>query len=105
MKDKYFNIKMNLHATYLRRGAVREPWVGFKGDHLRVNYAFEFFCRHGAEVHRDHDVHLTVALQDRDVFLAAGTLWDKYNKDMNKHPSAQSADSGKKVFPFGFSVQ
>lgn len=49
---------------------MREPWVGFEGDQLRVDYGFEFLRRHGTELHRDHDVHLAVALQDRDVLVA-----------------------------------
>lgn len=55
----------------LRTGAVREPWEGFKGNHLRVDYGFQFFCRHGTKLHRDHGVHLTVALQDWEVLIAA----------------------------------
>lgn len=53
---------------------MRKPWVGFEGDHLRVDYGFEFLCRHVAELQWDHDVHLTVALQDRDVLVAVGRL-------------------------------
>jgi len=60
----------------LRTGAVREPWVGFEGDHLRVDYGFEFFRRHGTKLYRDHGVHLTVALQDRDVLVAARRRWE-----------------------------
>lgn len=46
----------------LRTRAVGEPWVGFVGHHLRVDYRFEFFCSHGTELHGDNDVHLAVAL-------------------------------------------
>ena len=66
---------------YLRTGAVSEPWVGFKGDHLRVNYGLEFICRHGTKLPRDHDVRLTVALQDREVLVAARRLQDRNNRD------------------------
>lgn len=55
----------------LRTGAVKEPWVGFEGDHLRVDYGLEFFCRHGTKLHWDHEVLLTVALQNREVLVAA----------------------------------
>lgn len=58
-------------VQYLRRGAVREIWVGFEGDHLRVDYGLEFFHRHGTKMQWDHEVHLTVALQDREVLVAA----------------------------------
>lgn len=61
---------MAAEQPYLRTGAVREPWEGFKGDHLRVDYGFEFFCCHGTKLHGDHDVHLAVALQDREVLVA-----------------------------------
>lgn len=53
---------------------MTEPWVGFKGDHLRVNYEFEFLCRQGTKLRRDHHVHLSVTLQDGDVLVAAGRL-------------------------------
>lgn len=62
-------MKTNL-IQYLRRGAVMKLWKGFEGDQLRVDYGFEFFCRHGTKLHWDHLVHLTVALQDRDVLVA-----------------------------------
>lgn len=61
---------MHTVVQYLRRGAVREPWEGFEGDHLRVNYVFEFFRRHVTELQGDHGVHLTVALQDWEVLVA-----------------------------------
>lgn len=53
---------------------MREPWVGFEGDHLRVDYGFEFLCGHGTKLHGDHDVHLAVTLQHREVLVAAGRL-------------------------------
>lgn len=59
----------NLHL--LRTGAVFEPWEGFEGDQLRVDYGFELVCRHGTELQRDHEVVLAVALQDGDVLVAA----------------------------------
>lgn len=59
-----------LMVSYLRAGAVSEPWVGFEGDHLWVYYVFKFFCCHGTELHGDHEVRLTMALQDRDVLVA-----------------------------------
>lgn len=64
--------------NYLRTGAVREPWVGFEADHMRVNYGFEFFRCHGTKLHRDHDVHLTVTLQDWEVLVAAWCLQDRH---------------------------
>lgn len=60
--------------TYLRTGGVLNAWVGFKGDHLRVNYVFELLCRQGAELRRHHHVHLSMALEDWDVLVAARRL-------------------------------
>lgn len=57
-------------VEYLRTGAVREPWVGLEGDHLRVDNGLEFFRRHFAKLPWDHEVHLAVALQDREVLVA-----------------------------------
>lgn len=57
-------------VEYLRRGAVREIWEGFEGDHLRVDYGLEFLHCHGTKMERDHEVHLAVALQDREVLVA-----------------------------------
>lgn len=54
----------------LRTGAVVEPWEGFEGDHLRVNYGSEFLCCQTTILYRDHAIHLTVALQDWDVLVA-----------------------------------
>ena len=68
-------------VQYLGRGAVRETWVGFKGDHLRANYGFEFFRRHGTKMQGNHDVHFTMALQDREVLVAARRLWDRHSRD------------------------
>lgn len=50
---------------------MRDPWVGFEGDHLRVDYGFEFVCCQATILHRDHNVHVTVALQDGDILVAA----------------------------------
>lgn len=58
-------------VEYLRRGAVREIWEGFEVDHLRVDYGLELFHRHGTKMQRDHAVYRTVALQDREVLVAA----------------------------------
>lgn len=66
---------------YLRAGAVREPWVGFEGDHLRVNYEFEFFCRHETKLRGDHVVHFAVALQDGKVLVAARRLRDGQDRE------------------------
>lgn len=65
---------------------MREPWVGFEGDHLRVDYGFEFFRRHGTKLYRDHGVHLTVALQDRDVLVAARRLQSRDKTDLDRGP-------------------
>lgn len=59
---------------YLRTGHVRKPCVGFEGGYLRIDYPFEFFCRHGTKLHWDHDVTVTVALQDREVLVATWCL-------------------------------
>lgn len=65
---------VTLGASYLRTGAVEEPCVAFEGHHLRVDYGSELFRRHGTKLDGDHGVHLTVALQDREVLVAAGRL-------------------------------
>lgn len=75
----------------LRAGAVREPWVGFEGDHLRVDYGFELFCRHATKPHWDHAVHLTVALQDGEVLVAAGSRWET---PVERQPAAEGHDAG-----------
>lgn len=53
---------------------MREAWVGFKADHLRVHYGLEFLCCHGTKLHGDHEVHLAVALQDGEVLVPARRL-------------------------------
>lgn len=55
----------------LRTGAVREVWIRFEVDQIRVDYQSEFLVRHGTKLRRDHAVILAVALQDRDVLVAA----------------------------------
>lgn len=59
---------------------MRQPWVGFEGDHLRVDYGLELLCRQGSELHGDHDVCLAVALQDGDVFVAVRCLRHRHSR-------------------------
>lgn len=63
---------------YLRTGAVRDPCIGFEGDHLWVDYGLDFFRRHVAKTQRDHEVHFTVTLQDGEVLVAAERLRRRY---------------------------
>lgn len=78
---------------YLRTGAVRDPCIGFEGDHLWVDYRLDFFRRHVSETQRDHEVHFTVTLQDGEVLVATERLWKKAHVS---HKTTQSLVDKKK---------
>lgn len=65
-------------TDYLRTGAVRKPWVGIEGDHLRVDYGFYFTCCHVTKMHWDHKIRITMALQNRKVVVASECLQGRH---------------------------
>lgn len=53
---------------------MSEVWPGLEVDQIRVDYRLELSIRHDSIRQRDHEVFLSVALQDGDVLVAASCL-------------------------------
>lgn len=59
---------------------MSEAWQGFEVNQIRVDYRLELFMRHNSKIQGDHEVSLSMALQDGDVLVAASCLRDRHEE-------------------------
>ena len=64
---------------------MHKTGVGVEGEFLRRDNGLKLFSRHGPKLHRDHGVHLPMALQDRHIPVPTVTrcLWSGQRKYHN----------------------